>query len=148
MLIHLISALTFYPQISLLHHSTWVKQSLGKEDLSKPPKLENTFLKKVNISEDIERFKWAVPPRSSKSKSSFVGVTNKRLDQYQEWNSRTHSTSHTPKSSPPIYTYDQNPSHGPMHFPKTPPRVAVVLPQDEHREMGRYRNPRGYSEWW
>lgn len=35
-----------------------------------------------------------------------------------------------------------------IYRPKTPPRVAVVLPQDEQRETGRFRNGRGYSEWW
>jgi len=47
-----------------------------------------------------------------------------------------------------MYTYDETPTYAPMHYPKTPPRVAVVLPQDEQMELGRYRNPRGYSEWW
>ena len=64
----------------------------------------------------------------------------------------THSTmTNTPQSSPPLYIFPDHTNRStpmPMHFPKTPPRVAVVLPQDEQMEMGRYRNPRGYSEWW
>jgi len=75
--------------------------------------------------------------------------TDHRLEMpYHDWETRTHSTTHAPKTPPPMYTYDETPTYAPMHYPKTPPRVAVVLPQDEQMELGRYRNPRGYSEWW
>lgn len=36
----------------------------------------------------------------------------------------------------------------PLHRPKTPPKVTVVRPWDEQQQTGRYRNGRGYSEWW